>query len=130
MLKRLFPSRWARIVAWTGAAVAWGTSVIAVQAAAEQATVIEPEPAAAPEPAVQEVLEPVAVVPAATEGGLVIIRYTPVPPPPPEIITRTVTVGGGGGGAGGGGGGGTTASSGGGSVSRPTVNVAITSAGS
>ncbi len=127
MLKRLFPSRLARIVAWTGAAVAWGTSVIAVQAAAEQQTVTEPEPVAVPEPAVQEIAEPVAAVPAPTEDGLVIIRYTPVPPPPPEVITRTVTVGGGGGG--GGGGGSTASAGGGGSVSRPSINV-VTSSGS
>ena len=124
MLKRLFPSRWARIVAWTGAAVAWGTSVIAVQAAAEQQTVTEPEPVAVPEPAVQEIAEPVAAVPAPTEHGLVIIRYTPVPPPPPEVITRAVTVGGGGGG-----GGSTASAGGGGSVSRPSIN-AVTSSGS
>ena len=123
MLKRLFPSRWARIIAWTGAAVAWATSVIAVQAAAEQTTVAEP----LPEPAVQEVQETVAAVPAPTQDGLVIIRYTPVPPPPPEVITRTVTVGGGSGGSGGGGG--STASGGGGSADRPTINV-VTSSGS
>ena len=125
MLKRLFPSRWARIIAWTGAAVAWATSVIAVQAAAEQTTVAEPVPEPLPEPAVQEVQETVAAVPAPTQDGLVIIRYTPVPPPPPEVITRTVTVGGGSGG----GGGGSTASGGGGSADRPTINV-VTSSGS
>ena len=126
MLKRLFPSRWARIAAWTGAAVAWGTSVIAVQAAAEQATVVEPVPEVLPEPEVQEVPEPVAAVPAPTQDGLVIIRYTPVPPPPPEVITRTVTVGGG---SGGGGGGGSATPGGGGSADRPTINV-VTSSGS
>lgn len=114
MLKRLFPSRWARIVAWTGAAVAWGTSVVTVQAATEPADVAETatEP---PEPAVEEIAEPVVAVPEPTEQGLVVIRYTPVPPPPPEVITRTVTVGGGGGAATSSGGGG------GGSVSRPTI---------
>ncbi len=122
MLKRLFPSRWARIVAWTGAAVAWATSVVAVQAATEQATVAEPEPTQPPEPEVEEVTQPIAALPEPTEDGLVVIRYTPVPPPPPEVITRTVTVGGGGGG----GGGGAAASSGGGggSVNRPTVKSA------
>ena len=129
MLKRLFPSRWARIVAWTGAAVAWGTSILAVQAAAETAVVAEPEPVPTSEPEVQEVAEPVAAVPAPLEEGLVIIRYTPVPPPPPEVITRTVTVGGGSGG--GGGGGAATSSGGGGTADRPTVNdVVVTSAGS
>lgn len=126
MLKRLFPSRWARIVAWTGAAVAWGTSVVAVQAASQEAVSAEPEPAPEPEPQVEEVPAPVAAVPDMPEQGLVIIRYTPVPPPPPEVITRTVTVGGGTGG----GGGGSTASSGGGTTSRPTVNDVVVSAGS
>lgn len=130
MLKRLFPSRWARIVAWTGAAVAWGTSVVTVQAATQQdATIAEPQPTFPPDPEVQQVPEPVAAVPQAPEQGLVVIRYTPVPPPPPEVVTRTVTVGGGssGGstGSGGGGGGGTTTSTGGGgSTSRPTVKSA------
>jgi hypothetical protein len=119
MLKRLFPSRWARIVAWTGAAVAWGTSIVAVQAATEQTATTEPQPTEPPEPEVLEIAEPVAAIPTPTEEGLVVIRYTPVPPPPPEVITRTVTV------AGGGSGGGTVSSGGGGgggSTSRPTIN--------
>ena len=119
MLKRLFPSRWARIVAWTAAAVAWGTSILTVQAARQPAAA-EPDPVSQPEPEVQEVPEQVAAVPEVPAEGLVVIRYTPVPPPPPEVITRTVTVGGG---SGGGGGGSTAASSGGGgSVSRPSIN--------
>ena len=115
MLKRLFPSRWARIVAWTGAAVAWGTSVVTVQAATEQNSTAETAPPTPTEPEVVEVAEPQAAVPAAPEQGLVVIRYTPVPPPPPEVITRTVTVGGGGGG------GGSTPAATGGSTSRPTI---------
>ncbi|MCP3974405.1 MAG: hypothetical protein GY720_07925 [bacterium] len=116
MLKRLFPSRWARIVAWTAAAVAWGTSILTVQAARQPAAA---EPELVPEPEVQEAPEQMAAVPAMPEEGLVVIRYTPVPPPPPEVVTRTVTVGGGGGG-----GGGSTAASGGGggSTSRPSIN--------
>ena len=35
MIKRLFPLRWARITVWTGAAVAWGTSIVAVAASAQ-----------------------------------------------------------------------------------------------
>lgn len=124
MLKRLFPSRWARIIAWTGAAVAWGTSIVAVQAATEISAAEEPLPPEPIEPQVEEIPAPVAAVPAATEQGLVIIRYTPVPPPPPEVITRTVTVGGPSTGGGGGGGGSTVTSSGGGgggSTDRPTI---------
>lgn len=117
MLKRLFPSRWARIVAWTGAAVAWATSVVAVQAAMEQ-PMADPELEVQPEPEVSEIPAPVAAVPDPPADGLVVIRYSPVPPPPPEVITRTVTVAGGGGG-------GSAASSGGsgGVVERPTINV-------
>ncbi|MEA2001194.1 MAG: hypothetical protein U9N84_04830 [Actinomycetota bacterium] len=125
MLKRLFPSRWARIIAWTGAAVAWGTSIVAVQAATELSAVEEPLPPEPIEPQVEEIPAPVAAVPAPTEQGLVVIRYTPVPPPPPEVITRTVTVGGGSTGGGGGGGGTATSSGGGGgggSTDRPTIN--------
>jgi hypothetical protein len=120
MLKRLFPSRWARILAWTGAAVAWATSVVTVQAATEQDVTAEPSPTDAPEPEVLEVNEPLAAVPAPLEEGLVVIRYTPVPPPPPEVITRTVTVAGGGGGSGGP----TATTGGGGTTSRPTVKSA------
>lgn len=117
MLRRLFPSRWARIVAWTGAAVAWGTSIVAVQAAIEEPAV-EPQPVTEPEPEVREVPAPVAAVPAPPEDGLVVIRYSPIPPPAPEVVTRTVNV------AGGGGGGSTAGgSTGGGSVDRPTINV-------
>jgi hypothetical protein len=121
MLRRLFPSRWARIVAWTGAAVAWGTSIITVQAATEQSNTTGLDPLPEPEPEVQEVAQTLAPVPASPEQGLVVIRYTPVPPPPPEVITRTVTVG-----AGGGGGGGTNAISGGGG-GRPTINEVVSS---
>ena len=117
MLKRLFPTRWARIVAWTGAAVAWATSIVTVQAAMEEPTA-DREPEVQPEPEVLEVPAPVAAVPAPPEDGLVVIRYSPVPPPPPEVITRTVTVGGGGGGAGP-----AAIGGGGGTVDRPTINV-------
>ncbi|MDJ0952505.1 MAG: hypothetical protein QNJ81_02380 [Acidimicrobiia bacterium] len=123
MLKRLLPSRWARIVAWTGAAVAWGTSVVAVQAATEEAATPAPEPVDQPLAEVQEVPPPVAGVPEAPAAGLIIVRYTPVPPPPPEVITRTITVGGGSGG------GGTTSAAGGGG-DRPTINDVVVSSGS
>ena len=117
MLRRLFPSRWARIVAWTGAAVAWGTSVVTVQAAMDEPAA-ESDAARDAQPEVQEIPAPVAAVPAPPEDGLVVIRYSPVPPPPPEVITRTVAVGGGGGG-----GSVASGSSGGGTADRPTINV-------
>ena len=118
MFKRLFPSRWARIIAWTGAAVAWGTSVVSVQAASQQTESAPTDTAPPVEPEVEQVPEPLAVVPTAPEEGLVVIRYTPVPPPPPEIVTRTVTVANGGGG--------TPAPSAGGGE-RPTINDVVSS---
>lgn len=30
-------------------------------------------------------------MPSPPEGGLLILRFTPVPPPPPEVIVRTVS---------------------------------------
>jgi hypothetical protein len=118
VLRRLFPSRWARIVAWTGAAVAWGTSVVTVQAAMEEQSA-EADPLETSEPEVLEIPAPPAAVPAPPQDGLVVIRYSPVPPPPPEVITRTVTVAGGGGGGSTAGG----SSGGGGTADRPTINV-------
>jgi hypothetical protein len=97
MLRRLFPMRWARIAAWTGAALAWGTTAIAVasNAGAEAPT----EPSVAP-----QAIEPpaststttttVAPLPELPARGLVVVRYTPIPPPPPQVVTRTVVVAG------------------------------------
>lgn len=97
MLKRLFPMRWAKIAAWTGAALAWGTTAIAVASNANAT-------AASDEPPIPQAIEPptttstttttVASVPEMPERGLVVVRYTPVAPPPPEIVTRTVSVAG------------------------------------
>lgn len=137
MLKRLFPTRWARILAWTGAAVAWGTSVVAVQASTEANSAAQTAPTEPlSEPQVQQTTVPVEAVPAPTQDGLVVVRYTPVPPPAPEVITRTVTVGGGSSGGGGtttasgGGGGATTTSGGGGGGGAVTTRPTVKSAGS
>lgn len=89
MLKRLFPSRWVRILAWTGAAVTWGTSVVAVRAAVPSEPASQPQP----EPAPVETAAPATTttpVPTSPEQGLVVLRYTKVPPPPPQRIVRTV----------------------------------------
>lgn len=96
ILKRLFPSRWARITIWTGAAVAWGTSVVAVAASVQpDATPTEPAEGAS-EASVEEVSPTTTTattpLPAAPRDGLVVIRYVPVPLPPPQTIVRTVTV--------------------------------------
>ena len=97
ILKRLFPTRWARITAWTGAAITWVVTVLATQTVASSST----EPATldiAPpqDPAVSPVTQPIEVIPTPPEDGLLIIRFTPAPPPPRQVITRTLVVGGGG----------------------------------
>ncbi len=104
MLKRLFPMRWAKIAAWTGAALAWGTTAIAVASNASASTPVE-------QPALPQPIDPptttsattttVAPMPELPERGLVVVRYTPVPPPPPQVVTRTVVVAGSSGGGGG-----------------------------
>ena len=103
MIKRLFPNRWARITAWTGAAVAWAVSVMAVAAQPPAgATVDEPAPIATTPPTTATTTSTMATMPTIPDSGLVVIRFTPVPPPPPQVVTRTVVVNGGGGGGGGG----------------------------
>jgi hypothetical protein len=100
MLKRLFPTRWARIMAWTAAALSWGTTAVAVAAGGPEATEAstDPEPTLAPSQIVAATTT-VAPLPSQPQGGLVVLRFTPVEPPPPEVITRTVTVASGGGGS-------------------------------
>ncbi len=107
MIRRLFPMRWAKIAVWTGAALAWGTTAIAVASNANAAAPVD-------EPALPQPVEPstttsttsttAAPIPDMPERGLVVVRYTPVPPPPPQVVTRTVVVAGSSGGGGGGGG--------------------------
>jgi hypothetical protein len=92
-VKRLFPNRWARIIAWTGAAIAWSSVAVATIVKNEPAPPSEQEAATPVEPAVATTSTSVAV-PAVPENGLVVIRYTPVPPPKAEVVTRTVTVSG------------------------------------
>jgi len=104
MLKRLFPLRWAKIAAWTGAALAWGTTAIAV--ASNTSSAVPAEPTALPlaiEPSTttSTTTTTLAPVPELPERGLVVVRYTPVPPPPPQVVTRTVVVAGPSGGGGG-----------------------------
>ena len=102
MLKRLFPLRWAKIAAWTGAALAWGTTAIAV--ASNTGSTVPAEPPALPlalePPTTTSTTTTLALVPELPARGLVVVRYTPVPPPPPQIVTRTVVVAGPSGGGG------------------------------
>jgi hypothetical protein len=99
IIKRFFPNRWARITAWTGAAIAWVTSLLILQADDPAVAEVPPEVAPTEAPVMTTMLP---AVPEATDDGLVVIRFTPTPPPPPQVITRTVTVSGGGSSGGGG----------------------------
>ena len=103
--KRLFPMRWAKIVAWTAAALAWGTTAIAVAAnagAAGPTDQLEPVAVPGPTTTTSSTISTTAPMPDMPERGLVVVRYTPVPPPPPQVVTRTVVVAGSSGGGGGG----------------------------
>lgn len=97
IIKRFFPNRWARITAWTGAAIAWVTSLLIIQADIPASAEAPPE-VTPTEARVTTTTLP--SIPEATDRGLVVIRFTPTPAPPPQVITRTVTVSGGGGGGG------------------------------
>ena len=92
MAGRLFPYRWARIVAWTGAALAWGTSVVAVRTATTAGTPEEGVPDPEPEQvAMTQVLDP---LPAAPASGLIVLRYREAALPPPAAIIRESAIGG------------------------------------
>jgi hypothetical protein len=87
---RFDSSRRARILAWTGAALAWGTAVTMAGLEPEKAaasTSVAPAP-----PAVSGVVpaSQVAAMPAPPAQGLVILRYQPSVDTTPEV--RTVYV--------------------------------------
>lgn len=84
-MSRLPPTRWARILIWTGAAGAWGT-IFAT-------TVLEPARAPAPEPATPAVAPAGAkqALPAAPADGLVVLRYRQEAQPLPEAGVITVS---------------------------------------
>jgi hypothetical protein len=75
-LKRLFPTRWARILTWTGAALAWGTTAVAVAATSQEATLSAGDMPADPS-ASTPAPSATATMPDLPDGGLVILRYTP-----------------------------------------------------
>jgi len=125
ILKRLFPTRWAKILAWTGASLAWGTTLIAMGTNAAATDVVEqPQPALAIDPPTTTIVSTTATAPMPDmpDRGLVVVRYTPVPPPPPQVVTRTVVVAGS---SGGGGGGSAAAAS-----PAPAVSAPVKSSGS
>ena len=87
-MSRMPASRIARIGAWTGAAVAWGTTTVLVRVAAAEPA----EPPAPPMPT-EDTTTQLGVIegtlPNPPDGGLVIIRYTPVTAPPQQVIVKT-----------------------------------------
>lgn len=90
-MSRMPASRIATIGAWTAAAVAWGTTNVVMEAASA-----EPEQTESPTSTTVEIPNAdQAALPAQPEGGLVVLRFTPVTAPPPEVIveTRYVSVG-------------------------------------
>ena len=77
ILKRLFPTRWAKILAWTGASLAWGTTLIAVAAnAAATEAVEQPEAPVAVDPPTTTTVATTttAPMPDMPERGLVVVR--------------------------------------------------------
>lgn len=92
IVKRLFRLRWARITVWTGAALAWGTSAVAVAASMQTEGIAEGTTQTSIEESSATTTTTTTPLPAAPRDGLVVIRYSPVPAPPPETIVRTVVV--------------------------------------
>lgn len=82
-MSRFDATRRARIAAWTGAALAWGT-VVAVaghRQTTTEAVVLEPDPA------VETAMQGVGSIPTMPEKGLVIIRYEPSADSAAEVRT-------------------------------------------
>jgi hypothetical protein len=84
-MSRMPASRIATIGAWTAAAVAWGTTNVVMKTASA-----EPEQTESPTSTTLEIPSTTqAALPAQPEGGLVVLRFTPVTAPPPEVIVQT-----------------------------------------
>lgn len=84
-MSRFDRGRWNRILVWTGAALAWGTALIATR--------VEPNrPTESAQPSEGQVasVSPQAAMPTAPSRGLVILRFTRVETPEPEVLTVTV----------------------------------------
>jgi hypothetical protein len=86
-MSRFNSTRWNRIFAWTGAALAWGSALTATGLEPLRAQQETPE-----QPVLPVVVdhEQLASVPAQPERGLVILRYRQAETPSPEV--RTVYV--------------------------------------
>ena len=86
-MSRFDSARWTRILIWTGAALTWGTAMIATWLEPAREVAAAGPGAGAGETAVtsQE-----SIMPSPAPRGLVILRFTPVDAPQPEV--RTVFV--------------------------------------
>lgn len=91
-VKRLFPSRWAKILAWLGAGLAWGSVAVAASVRSEAADAAPQEPAITPIDPATTTTTPSVSLPTQPTDGLVVIRYAPVAAPAPEVIVQTVSV--------------------------------------
>lgn len=87
-MSRLPLSRWAKIGVWTGAAVAWGTTLLVARQAAPTDDTPAPGPDEGPRASVAGTSED--AVPSLPDGGLVVLRYAPIPDPEPVVVTRYV----------------------------------------
>jgi hypothetical protein len=78
-MTRFTASRWNRILIWTGAALAWGTALVAakIEPAREGRATASP-PSTAPATSLAPLPEP-------PSSGLVILRYTPVEQPGQQV---------------------------------------------
>lgn len=84
-MSRMPLSRLARIGAWTGAALAWGTTGLVVRAVAVQSQ----DAAAEPDNSSTSTTSVEPALPTVPEGGLVVLRFTPATTPPQEVIVET-----------------------------------------
>lgn len=86
-MSRFDGARWARIMVWTGATLAWGAAFTTADLEPSRAEPVAPDP---PTPlAVPTTVQ--AAVPDAPARGLVILRYTPSETPRAEVRTVYVT---------------------------------------
>lgn len=78
-MSRFTPTRWNRILAWTGASLAWGTAFVAAKVEPVRAQETKPDPAA------ESVITSFGPMPQAPATGLSILRYKPTAAPAPEV---------------------------------------------
>lgn len=87
MSRRLSTARIVGIATWTAASITWGTTAIAVGSRPVDGEAQQPVVLSVPE--VTTTHSPLPTIP---DGGLYVLRYTPVAPPEPEVVIREVRV--------------------------------------